>query len=93
MSKTTIKPKYSIGQDVIVLNQDDLSVKHFTIGGIMINDDGMFYTDGVNLGSKHCYLEVNVFKNQSEAVKRAMELIDDRVNDYRKELIKKLSGE
>lgn len=87
-----VKPKYNVGDEVIVLSENPLRVKKFSIGGIFINSDGITYNDGINLGPSHVFKEEHVFKTNKEAAATAGKLVEEKVKEFRKSLIDQISG-
>jgi hypothetical protein len=87
-----MKPKYKVGQEVIVIKQKPLSVKKLLIGGILIDEDGTFYFDGANYGPEHRYREDFTFKTEKEAMEKCSILIEVEVEKFRTDLIQQIAG-
>lgn len=89
--KTVVKMRHKIGDEIIVLTEEPLRVKKFKVGGVLINDEGVWYNDGVNLGREHSFLEPQTFKNHKEALVGAEKVVKQKVSEYESNLLIELS--
>lgn len=92
MAKKKLTPKFNVGDKVIAISEDPIRVKHFDIGGIFINEDGITYNDGMNYSSVHSYEEKNVYKTEKDAMVRVEELINAKTEEYKQSLIEGISN-
>jgi len=65
--------KYSINEKVYCVQVDPVQIKELTIGGILVDDQGTWLTDGVNMSIK--YHEDNTFTTPEGAKEYATGII------------------
>lgn len=83
-----MKTKYDIGQKVIVVDSGtNLTAREMVIGGIKIDEDGIFYAEGSYMVPGHIYHEDYVFTTQKQAQEMLMALINQRTNEFKTKLI------